>query len=358
MSTLRLLAAATCAAAAGVCAQSASQPPSQSPLVYPEARRSDQIDTYHGVKVPDPYRWLENIDSAEATAWIKAEQELTRSYLDLIPGRERIRRHLTAVWNYAKWSPPERHGRSWVYTRNDGLQNQAVLYVTRDLDAEPRVLRDPNKLSSDGTVALKGTAFSDDGRYMAYGTSAAGSDWETWRVIDVTGKTRPADEIRWVKFSNTSWKKDGSGFFYNRYDAPSGTESLKDINEFQKLYFHRFGTPQSEDVLIMEDKTDPQLFFGGEVTEDGRFLVITVRRGNGVNSMILVKDLRPANSPIIKLIGELQSANSFLGNQGSRFFFKTDNNAPRNRVIAIDLHQPAKLHTIIPEGKDTISNVK
>jgi prolyl oligopeptidase len=344
-----LLLLVTCAAAADMTAPSQGQQ-----LSYPEARRSAQVDTYHGVTVADPYRWLEDIDSPEATAWIAAERDLTRSYLDAIPGRERIRNRLSAIWNYARWSPPERHGKFWIYTRNDGLQNQPVLYITRDLEAEPRVLLDPNALSADGTVALKSTAFSDDGRYMAYGTSSAGSDWETWHVMDVSGRSRPADELHWVKFTNVAWKKDGSGFYYNRYDAPSGKESLKDVNQFQKLYFHRLGTPQSDDPLIIDSKTEPDLFFAGEVTEDGRYLVVTVGRGTGVNTKILVQDLRAPGKPFTALIDELKASNNFIGNRGSTFYFRTDEDAPRYRVIAIDLGHPAAHRSVIPESADTL----
>jgi prolyl oligopeptidase len=342
-----------------VLASAADNPlPGQAPhLVYPEARQSDQVDTYHGVAVADPYRWLENIDSPEAQTWIKAEQALTQNYLANIPGRERIRSRLSAVWNYARWSAPERHGSLWVFNRNDGLQNQPVLYVTGKLEDEPRVLLDPNTLSTDGTVALKGTGFSDDGRYMAYGTSAAGSDWETWHVMDVTGKTKPADELRWVKFSGASWKKDGSGFYYNRYDAPSGTESLKDANKFLKLYFHRLGTPQSQDPLIMESKTDPDLFFSGHVTEDGHYLVITIGRGTGVNTKVLVQDLRKPDSPMVALVGDFTAAYNLIGNVGSVFYFLTDDNAPRYQISTIDFRHPDKRQTVIAQSADTIRNV-
>lgn len=331
-------------------------PPAKQSLQYPEARRSDQTDTYHGTKVPDPYRWLEDIDSPETRTWVKAEQALTRTYLDAIPGREKIRERLSAVWNYPRWSPPEHHGQWWFYTRNDGLQNQPVLYVTKDLSAEPTVLLDPNKLSNDGTVALKSTAYSEDGRYMAYGTSAAGSDWETWHVMDVSGKTHPADELRWVKFTAASWEKDGKGFYYNRYDAPSGEESLKDANKFQKLYFHRLGTPQSADPLIIDSKTDPDLFFGGEVTEDGRYLVISVRRGTGVNTEVMVRDLRKAGNPLQTVIGEFKAAYDFIGNKGTSLYFMTDADAPHYRVVAIDVKHPQMPRVVIPEGDDTIRN--
>jgi prolyl oligopeptidase len=342
-----------CSTAAAIAAADAPS----AKLSYPEARRSDQVDTYFGAKVADPYRWMEDIDSPETRAWVTAEQSLTRNYLDAIPGRERIQKRLAAVWNYPRWSSPEHHGANWFFTRNDGLQNQPVLYVTRDPAAAPRVLLDPNTLSSDGTVALKRTAFSDDGRYMAYGTSKAGSDWETWQVIDVTGKTKPADELHWVKFSNISWTRDGKGFFYSRFDAPSGTESLKDVNEFPKLYFHRFGAPQAEDTLVFENRKDGQQSFSGEVTEDGHYLIITVFRGTGVNTMIMVKDLSQPKSDIQTLIGEFKASYDFLGNKGAKLFFKTDADAPKNRVVAIDLKQSQKIDTVIPESGDSIASV-
>ena len=195
------------------------------PLIYPQARRGDQVDDYHGTKVADPYRWLEDTDSPETHAWVEAENKLTFGYLDRLPYREAIHDRLMKLWNYERFTAPEQHGGRYFYQHNDGLQNQNVLLVAESLNAEPRVLLDPNTLSADGTVALAGTAITDDGKLMAYGIATSGSDWNEWHVRDVdTGKDLP-DDIKWVKFSGASWTKDNKGFFYSRYDEPNGAGS-------------------------------------------------------------------------------------------------------------------------------------
>ena len=192
------------------------------PLSYPQARRSDQVDDYHGTKVADPYRWLEDTDSAETHAWVEAENKLTFSYLDQIPYRQAIRDRLTKLWNYERFTSPHQEGGRYFFEHNDGLQNQNVLFVAESLNAAPRLLLDPNTLSADGTVALAGTAISDDGKLLAYGLATSGSDWNEWHVRDVdTGKDL-ADDLKWVKFSGASWSKDGKGFYYSRYDEPKG----------------------------------------------------------------------------------------------------------------------------------------
>ena len=214
------------------------------PLDYPKAKTVDQVDDYHGVKVADPYRWLEDTDSADTHDWVEAENKLTFSYLDQIPYRGAIRERMTKLWNYERFTVPSQQGGRYFFEHNDGLQNQNVLLVAESLNAEPRVLLDPNTLSADGTVALSGTAMTDDGKFMAYGTAASGSDWMEWHVRDVdTGKDLP-DLIKWVKFSGASWTKDGKGFFYSRYDEPKDA-ALRDANYFQKLYYHVVGTSQA-----------------------------------------------------------------------------------------------------------------
>lgn len=248
------------------------------PLDYPKAKTVDQVDDYHGVKVADPYRWLEETDSEDTKAWIEEENKLTFSYLDQIPYRGAIRERMTKLWNYERFTVPEQEGGRYFFEHNNGLQNQNVLLVAESLNAEPRVLLDPNTLSSDGTVALSGRAITDDGKLMAYGTAASGSDWQEWHVRDVdTGKDLP-DLIKWVKFSGASWTKDGKGFFYSRYDEPKGT-ALRDANYFQKLYYHKVGTAQSEDKLIYERPDNKEMGFGGSVTDDGHYLIITVWQG-------------------------------------------------------------------------------
>jgi prolyl oligopeptidase len=211
---------------------------SAKPMTYPEARKGEVIDTYHGVQVADPYRWLEDPDSDESRAWIDAQNEITFDFLKSIRQRKRIEKRLTKLWNYEKYGVPFKRGGKYFYTKNDGLQNQSVLYVVEDLDDKPRVLIDPNTFSEDGTVSLGGYAITDDGKYIAYSKSVGGSDWRTWYVRDiVTGKDLD-DEVKWSKFSGAAWKKDGSGFYYSRYDAPDDDDKLQSVNEFQKLYFH------------------------------------------------------------------------------------------------------------------------
>src|SRR5271169_4530025 len=246
---------------------------SSSPLVYPEAKRGDQVDDYHGTKVADPYRWLEDTDSAETHAWVEAENKLTFGYLEQIPYRQAIRDRLTKLWNYERFTVPSQHGGRYFFQHNTGLQNQNVLLVAESLTAEPRVLLDPNTLSTDGTVAL-----SDTGKLMAYGLATSGSDWNEWHVRDIdTGKDL-SDDLKWVKFSGASWSKDNKGFYYSRYDEPKGA-ALRDANYFHKLYYHRLGTAQSEDKLIYERPDNKELLFGGDVTDDGRYLIISVAQG-------------------------------------------------------------------------------
>ena len=323
---------------------------------YPPAQRGDTVDDYHGVKIADPYRWLEDPDSTETRAWIEAENTITFGYLDEIPARPKIRERLTKLWNYERFGIPFREGGRYFYTRNDGLQNQSVLYTADALDGAPRVLIDPNTWSADGTVALAGYAVSPDGKWIAYGVSSGGSDWTEWRVRDVvTGQDLP-DRVQWVKFSGASWTKDGAGFFYSRYDAPDEKSKLQSQNFFQKLYYHKRGTPQSEDILVYERKDQKEWGFGGGVTEDGRFLGISVWQGTDVRNRFFYKELAKPDRPVVELIPELEASYSFIGNAGDVFYFKTDLNAPRGRVIAIDIRRPerAAWREILPQAAETL----
>src|SRR5579859_4721266 len=261
------------------------------PLAYPEALRGALVDDYHGTKVADPYRSLENIDSSDTRQWVAAEDHLSRSYLDSIPGRPALAERLRRVWNFERWSPPVRYGGSWVYTHNDGLQNQAVVFVSSDLSGPGRVLIDPNELSPDGTVALRETAMSADGRLFAYALSDAGSDWQVWHVRDVaTGKDLP-DKLEWSKFGGASWRRDGSGFYYTRYDPPKPGLGLKSANEYLKLYFHRLGTPQTADDLVYARTDNPDWFIASDVTDDGRYLIIQASLGTDERNLLAVQDL-------------------------------------------------------------------
>jgi prolyl oligopeptidase len=323
------------------------------------------VDIYHGQAVPDPYRWLEDLDSEQTRAWIEAQNHLTFNYLQQIPARQRIRERLTQLWNYEKYSQPFKEGGRYFYFKNDGLQNQSVLYTQESLEGQARVLLDPNTFSEDGTVALSGIAISrardsgaeHAGRYLAYGLSRSGSDWQEWKVRDIeTGEDLP-DHLRWVKFSGASWTLDGQGFFYSRYDEPAPGSEYESANYFQKLYYHRLGTPQSEDVLVYHRPDQKEWGFAGGVTEDGNYLIISVWRGTDPKNLIFYKDLRDPQSPVVELIREFEAEYSFVGNDGSRFWLLTDCQAPRRRLVAIDLEQPDQVQEVIPEAEETLQGV-
>ncbi|MFS8895780.1 prolyl oligopeptidase family serine peptidase [Synechococcus sp. R3-13] len=315
------------------------------------------VDIYHGQAVPDPYRWLEDLDSEQTRAWIEAQNHLTFNYLQQIPARQRIRERLTQLWNYEKYSQPFKEGGRYFYFKNDGLQNQSVLYTQESLEGQARVLLDPNTFSEDGTVALSGIAISRDGRYLAYGLSRSGSDWQEWKVRDIeTGEDLP-DHLRWVKFSGASWTLDGQGFFYSRYDEPAPGSEYESVNYFQKLYYHRLGTPQSQDTLVYHRPDQKEWGFAGGVTEDGDYLIISVWRGTDPKNLIFYKDLRDPQSPVVELIREFEAEYSFVGNDGSRFWLLTDCQAPRRRLVAIDLEQPDRVQEVIPEAEETLQGV-
>jgi prolyl oligopeptidase len=338
---------------------SAQAPPAStnngSSLAYPQPRRSDQVDDYHGTKVADPYRWLEDTDSAETKAWVEAENKLTFGYLDQISYRKDIRERLTKLWNYERFTVPRQEGGRYFFQHNTGLQNQNVLLVADSINASPRVLLDPNALSTDGTVALAGDAISDDGKLMAYGIAASGSDWNEWHVRDVdTGNDLP-DDLKWVKFSGASWSKDNKGFYYSRYDEPKGA-ALREANYFQKLYYHRLGTDQTEDKLIYERPDNKEMLFGGDVTDDGHYLIITVSQGTEPKNRLYYKDLTQPDAPVVRLLDDFDAQYSFIDNDGPVFWFHTDLDAPRGRIIAIDTRHPKRANwkTIVPQSDDKL----
>ncbi len=338
------------------CASLAAQT-NGAPLVYPKPKTIDQVDDYHGTKVADPYRWLEDTDSADTHAWVEAENKLTFSYLEQIPYRGAIRERLTKLWNYERFTAPAQQGGRYFYQHNSGLQNQNVLLVAESLNAEPRVLLDPNTLSADGTVALAGTAISDDGKLLAYGTAASGSDWQEWHVRDVdSGKDLP-DLIKWVKFSGASWTKDGKGFFYSRYDEPKqDSATLRDANYFQKLYYHQLGTPQSDDKLIYERPDNKELMFDGGVTDDGHYLVIHVSQGTSPKNRLYYKDLTQPDAPVVKLLDDFDAKYNLIDNDGPLFWIDTDLDAPRGRLIEIDTRHPERANwkTVVPQSADKL----
>jgi len=326
---------------------------------YPVAKKGDQVDDYHGVSVPDPYRWLEDLDSPDTRAWVEAENKLTFGYLSTIPARERIKDRLTRLWNYERFSIPFRKGNYYFYSRNNGLQNQSVLYKVADLNSEPAILLDPNSLSKDGTVALSGISVSEDGKRLAYGLSSSGSDWQEWHVRDVESGADLPDLIKWVKFAGASWKKDGSGFFYSRYDEPKAETMMKGTNYFQKLYFHKIGTPQSEDQLIYDRPDQKDWFIRGSVTQDGNYLVINIGAGSDVKNRVYYKDLRAKDSQIVKLLDDFDASYNLIDNDGPVFWFHTDLGASRGKVVAIDTRHPERSNwkVVIPESQSTLEGV-
>ena len=328
-------------------------------LGYPETAKREVVDDYHGTKVIDPYRWLEDDNAAETKAWVAAQNKVTYHYLDQIPERARLRERLTKLWNFERYGIPFKQGGRYFYSRNDGLQNQSVLYVADALEAAPRVLLDPNTLSSDGTVALSGYSISEDGNWMAYGLSASGSDWNEWKVRDVRTGVDLSDHLKWVKFSGASWTKDGKGFFYSRYDAPKEGDALKGVNKFQKLYFHKLGTPQSEDALIYERRDQPDWGFGGHVSDDGRYLIISIWQGTDRRNRVYYRDLSRPDAPVVKLLDDYDADYRFVDNDGGVFWFYTDLKAPRGRVIAIDTANPDRPNwkEIIPQAAETLKGV-
>ena len=338
-----LLGLAGCSGDAAPAAQTAA-----TKLTYPESRRVDQVDDYFGQKVADPYRWLEQLDSADTKAWIEAQNKVTFGYLEKIPQRAAYRERLTQLWNYERFGMPVKRGDRYFYVRNDGLQNQAVLYVADSLDGTPRVLLDPVTLLADGTAALAAWTPSEDGKLLAYGIQEAGSDWEQWKVRDVaTGKDLP-DQLTGVKWAAMSWAKDGSGFYYSRYDGG--------VNFFSKLFFHELGELQSSDTLIYENRDIKEWTFIPEVSEDGRYLIVFIWKGSDGTNQIYYKDLQQPKAPVVELIKGFDAAYDFVGNDRGRFWFRTDAGAPMGRVVEVDIAQPdrSKWKTVIAEASDAL----
>jgi prolyl oligopeptidase len=333
-------------------------------LSYPESRKVNHKDNYHGTTVADPYRWLEEADSRETAAWVEAQNLLTFSYLESIPERAYIRQRLTELWDYPRHDTPFKEGGHYFFFKNDGLQNQSVLYKQASLDAEPEILLDPNTLSEDGTVALGGYAFSDDGNLMAYGTATSGSDWREYHVRDVNTGRDFDDHLRWIKFSSASWTRDNKGFFYSRYPEPTEGAALQGVNLDQKVYYHTVGTPQSEDRLIYERPDRAEWGFGVSVTDDGRFAIMDVWHGTDERNRVYYMDLGDPMQPsvegeVVQLLDDFDATYSFIDNDGPVFYFRTDAEAPSYRVIAIDIERPDRPNwrTVIPEGDDVLQDV-
>jgi len=325
---------------------------------YPETRKADVVDDYHGQRIADPYRWLEDLDSPDTKAWVEAQNKVTFAFLESIPQREAIKQRLTKLWDYEKYTVPFQENGRYFFSKNDGLQNHYVLYTADSLDGPPRMLLNPNEWSADGTIALAGTSVTQDARRMAYLVSSGGSDWREVRVLDVDSGKELADKIEWVKFSSAAWTKDGSGFFYSRYDEPQG-DKLAEANYFQKLYFHKLGTPQADDRLVYHRPDEKEWGFDGGVTEDGRWLTISVWKGTERKNLVFYQDLQAADGRTVELINQFEAQYNFINNDGPVFWFFTDLDAPRGRVIAIDTRNPARENwkELIPQAAQTLTAV-
>jgi prolyl oligopeptidase len=327
-------------------------------LEYPAAKTVSQIDDYHGVSVPDPYRWLENVDSPETSEWIKQQNELTFSILETISVRQHIKERLTELWDFSKAWAPYKKGKWYVQERNSGLQNQNVLYVMESLEAEPRLLLDANTLSADGTVALTSFAISEDGNWLAYATSASGSDWLTWHIRNVESGKDLDEVIEWSKFSNAAWMPDSSGFYYARYDKPMEGNQFQNTNYNQRVFFHKLNTSQERDELIYERPDQKEWGFFSKVTDDGSYHTLIVWQGTDIRNRFFYCDLRGQHQ-FVELISELEATYELVGNDGTTFYFFTNLDAPHGKLIAIDIDRPQKENwqTIISESQAVLEGV-
>jgi len=330
-------------------------------LTYPTTKKGDVVEDYHGTKVPDPYRWLEDDvrKSKDVADWVEAENKVTNAFLESIPEREAIKKRITTLWNYERISAPGKHGGKYFFSKNNGLQNQSALYVQDALDGEARMLLDPNSWSKDGTVALAGTAVTDDAKYMAYGKAVAGSDWNTWHVLDVASGKPLDDELKWIKFSGASWTLDNKGFFYSRFPEPQAGAAFQSLNKNMAMYYHKLGAPQSDDELIYKMPEHPEWGVNGSVTEDGKYLVIFISDGTtSRKSRLAYKDLSKPDTKPVDLVPNHENKFNLLGNDGPIFYFLSDFKAPKYQVVAIDIKnpEPKDWKTIVPEAKETLDS--
>jgi len=338
-------------------------------------KRIEHVDDYFGTPVPDPYRWLEADvrKDADVANWVAEENRLTTHFLEQIPERPRIQERLTRLWNFEKFGTPFKAGDRYFFFKNNGLQNQSVLYMQKTLADPPEILIDPNRWSDDGTVALAGQEFSDDGRYIAYAIQDGGSDWKIWKIMEIDGRKEWPDELRWIKFNSPAWTPDGAGFFYARFPEPKAGAEFQNLNLNQAIYYHRVGQPQSEDTLVFHRPDHPDWGYQCHVTEDGRYLIITVHVGTDNKYRIFYRDLQNPYAQPVPLIQNFDHEYSFIGNDGPIFYFQTDLEAPRRRIIQIDLREvdvPLEVNTetsgssawnvpcreVVPQGTDTMTS--
>mgnify|MGYP000011746715 CR=1 FL=1 len=327
-----------------------------SQIKYPETKKVDVTENYHGTLVADPYRWLEDDKSDETKAWVEEQNKITFDYLNKIPFREKIKNRLTEIFNYPKYGAPFRAGNKYYFFKNDGLQNQSVLYVKETLKSKEEVFLDPNKFSEDGTKSLTTISFSDDGKYLVYGVSSGGSDWNEFFVMNAETKELLSDHLKWIKFSGAAWK--GNGFYYSRYPEPQGSE-LSSKNEFSKVYYHKIGTKQEEDVLIYEDPSKPKRGFSAQTTDDERFLIIYQTEGTSKNAF-MVKDLSDDKSKFVTIVDDFKNNYSVIDNIEDKLLVRTDYNAPNYKVVLIDPKNPSKENwtDVIPESKNVLQSVR
>ena len=330
-------------------------------MQYPPSRKSDTADVYFGTKIADPYRWMEDLDSEETRQWVVAENKVTFEYLDKLPGREALRKRLTEIWNYPRTGVPQREAGQLFYTYNTGLQRQAVVYRKPSLTAAAVVLLDPNTFSPDGSVALAGFSVSPTGNYVAYGRSEGGSDWTEFRVKEIVSGKELQDRIQWCKFSNPSWTRDGKGFFYSRYPEPPKGKVIESATLNHRVYYHVVGTSQDKDRLIFELKDKPDWLVFGSVTEDGRYLIVYAVKGTDPNNQLYLADLKDAakpdlSAPVRPFIVENDASFNPMGDAGGKFYVLTNLNAPKRRIVAIDLGAPSREQwkTIVPEAKEVM----
>ncbi|MEE9464196.1 MAG: prolyl oligopeptidase family serine peptidase, partial [Candidatus Neomarinimicrobiota bacterium] len=322
---------------------------------YPESPKGTISDDYHGTRVDDPYRWLEDPASVETKAWVAAQNVLTRSVLDAIPARDKIRDRLTELWNYPRYEDLEKHGEHYYFFLNDGLQDQAVLYRQAGLSAEPEVVMDPNTFSDDGTTALGTMEYSWDGRFLAYGKNAAGSDWGTLHIRDLlTGRDLP-ESFDNMRYTGLAWNRANTGFYYNKYPDP-GTVPEEDNYHFQRVFWHQLGTPISSDRLVFEMPTEKDLSFYPQITDDGDYLVLWVYRGTDDRYGLYYRPV-DGKGEFVHLFEVEQAQYRYIGNTGSTFYIHTDEAAPRGRVISLDINAPGNHSELIAEGQDVISDV-
>lgn len=331
---------------------------------YPVTPTTDQVDDFFGTKVADPYRWLEDVDSAATAEWVGAQNKVTFDFLATLPKREAIKQRMLELLNYPRFSLPSKEGGRYFYTYNTGLQNQSPLYVKDSLAAEGRVIIDPNTFAADGTTAITTANASHDGRWLGYGIARAGSDWNEFRVRDLATSEDTGDVVQWVKFSGLSWTKDSKGFFYSRYPEPrqDGNQVFSELAN-HTIYYHRLGTPQAEDVLVYARPDEPKWNLSAAVTEDGRYLLIVVNQGTDTRNRLYYVDLKDPQKPdvqgeVVKLIDVLEADYTVIGSHGPTLLVQTDLDAPRNKVIAIDLTRPdrANWRTLVPEATAVIDS--